>query len=348
MVKLHDLWILVATIAVAAPSFSADDFTRGDCNADGNISGGTLCDVSDPVFLLNFLFLAGGAPPCMDACDSNGDRDVNIADAVFQLWYCFLGGPAPPEPFPGCGRDPESTLGCVDFPWCHEGCGPQDARGVGPCDMIVGIFWDGLRCRYQSGCSCEGADCSGKYDSIAACYRAHLDCGSVCDRMEVRGIGSCEMVLGWFWDGLRCRALSGCECGGADCDRLYQGPDECEADVSGCAPYCEPMDALGVGPCAAILGWTFDGKRCQSLSGCSCEGKDCDRIHASPEECQASCLPPCVPMRVSGVGDCKKLLGYAWNGTSCEALGGCSCAGEDCDLLYESPQECELAYESCR
>jgi hypothetical protein len=49
---------------------------------------------------------------------------------------------------------------------------------------------------------------------------------------------------------------------------------------------CAPMNASGVGPCDAFLGWTWDGAACVGVSGCSCEGTDCEDLHASFEECQ--------------------------------------------------------------
>ncbi|MBN1441262.1 MAG: hypothetical protein JXA90_01070, partial [Planctomycetes bacterium] len=44
--------------------------------------------------------------PCLRAGDSNGDGDLNISDPIYLLAYLFLGGPAPPPPFPECGAAP--------------------------------------------------------------------------------------------------------------------------------------------------------------------------------------------------------------------------------------------------
>jgi len=271
----------------AAVGRAGESFTRGDCNADGSIVRGTLCEIADAIFLLNYLFADGADPPCIEACNANADPRVDIGDAVYLLSYCFAGGPAPPSPFPACG---ETAAGrdCARFSWCPEGCAPQDARGVGPCDMIIGIFWNGLRCRYESGCTCEGKDCDKGYDSLDACYRDHAACRSVCDPMDVRGVGDCEMILGWYWDGRTCQALSGCSCEGRDCDRLAAGPDECAAMVFGCPLPCAAMDAQPVGPCALFLGYVWDGKKCQGMSGCSCEGKDCGGIFQSLPACEAA------------------------------------------------------------
>jgi hypothetical protein len=85
---------------------------RGDCDGDGR---GT--SLSDVVFLLRWLFTAGRAPPCLAACDADGDGQVSgrVTDAVYALTYLFRGGPSPPPPFPGCGPPASASdvaLGC--------------------------------------------------------------------------------------------------------------------------------------------------------------------------------------------------------------------------------------------
>ena len=89
-------------------------FIRGDCNGDGAVTG----QVTDAVFLLNYNFLGGQAPPCSAACDVNGDSawTGQVTDAVYLLNYNFLGGTPPPAPYPGCGlstKESDQTLGCA-------------------------------------------------------------------------------------------------------------------------------------------------------------------------------------------------------------------------------------------
>ena len=81
-------------------------FRRGD--TDGNLT----FDMSDPISTLNFLFLGGSAPNCMDAADSDDSGDLNLSDAVHSLTYLFLGGAIIPPPFPNAGRD--TTLDALD------------------------------------------------------------------------------------------------------------------------------------------------------------------------------------------------------------------------------------------
>ena len=88
-------------------------FFRGDANGD------CVLNITDPTFTLNYLFLNGPEPPCLDAADSNDTGDVQLTDPVFTLNYLFQNGPEPSPPGPTvAGPDPsEDTLpACGDLP----------------------------------------------------------------------------------------------------------------------------------------------------------------------------------------------------------------------------------------
>jgi hypothetical protein len=93
-------------------------FKRGDSNADGSIN------ITDGIFVLNFLFLGGPGPKCRESADPNNDGTINITDGIYILNYLFLGGPAPSEPGPKvCGLDPDAPgsakdLGCEEYTHC--------------------------------------------------------------------------------------------------------------------------------------------------------------------------------------------------------------------------------------
>jgi hypothetical protein len=88
-------------------------FIRADANGDESY------DISDPIFLLLYLFLRGREPPCRDAADIDDSGVLDITDAIYALSNLFGGGPPPPAPFPGCGHDPTpSDLGCELYPLC--------------------------------------------------------------------------------------------------------------------------------------------------------------------------------------------------------------------------------------
>ena len=55
-------------------------------------------------------------------------------------------------------------------------CKPMDAMGDGPCDMHIGVKWDGKACVNVSGCRCLGTDCSRLFKTKAACQAAYAGC----------------------------------------------------------------------------------------------------------------------------------------------------------------------------
>lgn len=90
---------------------SEKPFVRSECSGDRKL------DLSDAVFGLQYLFVGGASPPCLEACDANDDGGLDIADAVYTLQYLFLGGPQPPAPFGACGYDEAGyALGCASYP----------------------------------------------------------------------------------------------------------------------------------------------------------------------------------------------------------------------------------------
>jgi hypothetical protein len=76
----------------ATTSPGAPKLLRGNANNDSNI------DISDPAYILNYLFIGGPAPPCDDVADANFDGKLDLSDAVYILRALFLGGdPILPE-----------------------------------------------------------------------------------------------------------------------------------------------------------------------------------------------------------------------------------------------------------
>jgi hypothetical protein len=101
--------------ATAPPGLGDLRYVRGDCNGD------RVLEIGDVLKSLFFLFVAPIAPPCLEACDSDGSGAVQIPDAIFLLTHLFLGQAAPPAPGIGCNVDPSpSALGCVQSP-CPAG-----------------------------------------------------------------------------------------------------------------------------------------------------------------------------------------------------------------------------------
>ena len=91
-------------------------FKRGDSDGSGTI------DLTDPIFVLRYLFMGGERPACMDAADCDDSGALDLTDAVSALEFLFMGGARPPDPGPSaCGPD---TTPAPDFAPCAY---PEDA-----------------------------------------------------------------------------------------------------------------------------------------------------------------------------------------------------------------------------
>ena len=61
----------------------------------GDADGDTKVNVSDAVYIINYVFSGGAAPDPLEAGDVNCDENVNVSDAVYLIAYVFSGGEAP-------------------------------------------------------------------------------------------------------------------------------------------------------------------------------------------------------------------------------------------------------------
>ena len=179
MLKLHVRVVAVALCGAIVPwgflPAQSARFVRGDANADAQI------DVTDAIFVLNYLFVGGKKPPCMDAADINdsGGAAPDISDPVYLLSFLFLGGPAPPLPggksqfsFKDCGADPTAdAMGCVSFRPCMP---PKDDN---PCIPDVEAQFRALKPhadtsgfyagRFSGDTKCiDDCDCTSHYQGI--------------------------------------------------------------------------------------------------------------------------------------------------------------------------------------
>lgn len=91
-------------------------FMRGDTNLDCER------DLTDAVITLNWLFVGGSEPRCLDAADANDSGTLDLSDALYTLTWLYMGGPPFSEPFATVGEDPtEDGLDCADG-LSEEGC----------------------------------------------------------------------------------------------------------------------------------------------------------------------------------------------------------------------------------
>lgn len=79
---LSSAWSLTLPLGAADPVF-----VRGDTNSDG------IVDISDPLYLLNYLFGGGPPPACRPIADANASGEADISDAIALLGFLFLGSP---------------------------------------------------------------------------------------------------------------------------------------------------------------------------------------------------------------------------------------------------------------
>ncbi|OUU23021.1 MAG: hypothetical protein CBC13_06700 [Planctomycetia bacterium TMED53] len=102
------------TMLSANLSGTGSDFIRGEAVPDGSLN---LLDVTQ---MLIKLFDQGQEQSlCLDSLDANDDGSFDISDPIFMLGYLFEGGSALADPVGVCGEDPTlDNLTCQEFPGC--------------------------------------------------------------------------------------------------------------------------------------------------------------------------------------------------------------------------------------
>lgn len=86
------------------------DFIRGDVDQNEAVN------ITDAVSIARYLFVRGDAPSCNDAADVNDDGALDVSDPVYLLFWLFVAeSPPPPAPYPELGTDPtfRDHLGCA-------------------------------------------------------------------------------------------------------------------------------------------------------------------------------------------------------------------------------------------
>ncbi len=72
----------------------------------GDAQGDESINVSDAVYIINYVFVGGAAPDPLEAADANCDSSINVSDAVWIINYVFVGGNLP------CDLDNDSQPDC--------------------------------------------------------------------------------------------------------------------------------------------------------------------------------------------------------------------------------------------
>lgn len=99
----EDMYFLQASAEESGGIFTyysdAETFC-GDANSDGQIN------VSDAVYIINYIFSGGEPPASPSSGDSNCDGEINVSDVVWLINYVFLGESSP------CDLDGDGTPDC--------------------------------------------------------------------------------------------------------------------------------------------------------------------------------------------------------------------------------------------
>jgi len=217
---------LLGTLTVSVPNEVA--FLRGHARDDGRL------DLADAIAILDFLYLNGPPPPCMEAADVNDDGRVDLGDAIYLLSYLFAEGPAPPEPHLAPGQDPT----------------PDELNGSGPGPPVrVADFLRG---------EISGDGWVDLSDALVILLLLHsggeptpycLDAADLDDDGRVTQCDVCLAFALWF--------------GSVDCDRfsgLVQELKGCEEDAcpeSSRNPIPPPCSVCGPDPTPDTLGCEF-------------------------------------------------------------------------------------------
>lgn len=85
----------IVRISTNKPNSQSDIFafsTGYDC---GDIDQNKQVDITDYVFLINYIFASGMPPQDMDDADVDCNSKINITDCVYMINYIFAGGPLP-------------------------------------------------------------------------------------------------------------------------------------------------------------------------------------------------------------------------------------------------------------
>ena len=101
---VDDVLIGCCEATLVIPNFNG--FIRGDCNVDGAV------DISDALCVLFDRFVPGSQTTCASTLDADDSGAADVADIVFLLEYLFRQGSAPPSPFPNCGEVGSPDIDC--------------------------------------------------------------------------------------------------------------------------------------------------------------------------------------------------------------------------------------------
>jgi Dockerin type I domain len=108
--RLLVVFTMIITFLLPSVVFADKDCQGicGDANNDG------MVNVSDAVWIINYVFQGGAEPQPVLACgDANSDSASALSDAVWIINYVFVGGDPPGDCSPGSPLWPDGD--CCPF-----------------------------------------------------------------------------------------------------------------------------------------------------------------------------------------------------------------------------------------
>ena len=99
-VELANTYLETCFDDVLLTSLESGTYLCGDVNADNKVN------VSDAVYIINYVFSGGSAPVPLESGDSNCDGNCNLGDAVYIINYVFSNG------YPPCDTDGDLIPEC--------------------------------------------------------------------------------------------------------------------------------------------------------------------------------------------------------------------------------------------
>jgi hypothetical protein len=248
--------------------------------------------------------------------------------------------------FPG---DPVTADDPPDCAAIWELC-PEGSDQVAACTP-------GARCTSRQ--QCGGVQICQYRDDVVSC-----DAEPACDPNDQQ-IGSCTNDAACA---MPCDREQGCysvtACGftiycqtTASCDAEPVCPPDAITLPGGCSDAhatsrCVEIEACGrvvgceqIGPC--LPQGCPAGSQPISAQGCMTD-QDCRTFEQCGQPITCAYPSGCAPQDASGEGACDRLLGFRWDGQSCELVGGCSCIGPSCEKLYQDREACARDTAQCR
>jgi hypothetical protein len=308
---------------------------------------------------------------CTTTADCRAGLECLGGEGCAIPWTCqpALGRPCTDDLAPFCGCNGVTFYGsstCPARPFAFRGeCGivppPVDA-GPAACALPDGrtcAVGDTCRIGECSTCFCAApgalrctGTCVDAGPPLRTC-RGNVDCaaGEMCTGPEgcaipwtCRPAPPCTRDLATY-----------CACNGSTFMASSTCPGQPYLHRGNCGIVPPPVDAgvdtcvidgvtctIGV-PCRVNACTTCtclgDTVGCSVTPGCAMDGGAVDAGTDPP--------PLCAAQDARGVGNCAAFFGYAWDGSACVGLGGCSCVGADCRSLSLDQMACELAHRLC-